>query len=403
MKIGRNSLCPCKSGKKYKLCCMAKNSVEIELNEASELCSCFDAEKITKGLELLNKKYDEGNLTNTENKICLLYLAQGYKNSGEYKKVIETLEKLEPYLNFKDNSESEFLTIIQTRFLYVYALAGLKYLDRAASIAEDVLKLLENTQYHMFYSEAVLELGKIYIFLGRLDEADTILTRGIEHLRINTNAEDYMSEIARLETNLATIKLKSDDEFIQKQAVNKLLECANVKAEYGDAEGITNIFCNLGLYYLEHCRYDYAIAYTRKDVFISRKIGDKRGLASSLGNLAVIYSKMNQFGPAKKILQEVDQMASILEDKYLLEQNCVNKNHLEDMAKSAGLNGEKIGPKALCKCGSGKEYKECCGRVDCEPTSIDFNFSQRTEEIENIIKEFSNFGQKTVELDYILR
>ena len=36
MKIGRNDKCPCGSGRKYKNCCLKKNTeVEKELNEKS--------------------------------------------------------------------------------------------------------------------------------------------------------------------------------------------------------------------------------------------------------------------------------------------------------------------------------------------------------------------------------
>lgn len=56
MKIGRNDKCPCGSGRKYKNCCLKKNTeVEKELNNMGELVFSFDEEKIEKGIKRLNE------------------------------------------------------------------------------------------------------------------------------------------------------------------------------------------------------------------------------------------------------------------------------------------------------------------------------------------------------------
>ena len=55
---------------------------------------------------------------------------------------------------------------------------------------------------------------------------------------------------------------------------------------------------------MERKKYDSAIAYTRKDLALSRKAGDKRAIVSSLNNLAVIYTDLNQFSKARGVLIE---------------------------------------------------------------------------------------------------
>ena len=35
-KIGRNELCPCGSGKKYKKCCIGKEIKEVEIDESTQ-------------------------------------------------------------------------------------------------------------------------------------------------------------------------------------------------------------------------------------------------------------------------------------------------------------------------------------------------------------------------------
>lgn len=42
MKIGRNDQCPCGSGKKYKQCCLNKNSMSNEFTEIRKIVSQFD-------------------------------------------------------------------------------------------------------------------------------------------------------------------------------------------------------------------------------------------------------------------------------------------------------------------------------------------------------------------------
>lgn len=41
-KVGRNAPCPCGSGKKYKRCCLVKNTLASTVDLSQELISCYE-------------------------------------------------------------------------------------------------------------------------------------------------------------------------------------------------------------------------------------------------------------------------------------------------------------------------------------------------------------------------
>ena len=72
-------------------------------------------------------------------------------------------------------------------------------------------------------------------------------------------------------------------------------------------------------------------------------------------------------------------------------------------AKIAGMNGEKMGPAALCKCGKGLSYKECCGKADFEPEELGFKIDNISEDIEVIQQQVAKRGRVASHIDYLLR
>ena len=71
------------------------------------------------------------------------------------------------------------------------------------------------------------------------------------------------------------------------------------------------------------------------------------------------------------------------------------------------MNGEKMGPAALCKCGKGLSYKECCGKADFEPEELGFKIDNISEDIEVIqqqvaqkIKEAREQGDLSENAEY---
>ncbi len=177
----------------------------------------------------------------------------------------------------------------------------------------------------------------------------------------------------------------------------------STKLKIGDLKGVANNYCNLGNYFRREKRYGRAIAYYRKDLYISRLIGDKRDLASTLGNFSTIYAEMKQFKQAKKILAEAKAIGVELNDERLLHISEGQLDYINSLAKEAGLNKVGIGDKALCGCDSGKLYNDCCGMADFEPVNLSHIYGGLSEEAEEIHEEFSLLGITPCPLDFILR
>lgn len=147
-------------------------------------------------------------------------------------------------------------------------------------------------------------------------------------------------------------------------------EASYFKRLIGDLEGLANNYCNLGLYYWRKKRYERAIASTRKDLYLSRKVGDLRATATTLCNLVAIYADLKQLSPARQLLKEAKQIGETLKDHRLIAIANHNFNKIDEIGKEAGQRKERVGPSADCGCGSGKEYRDCCGRADFEPVDI---------------------------------
>ena len=159
---------------------------------------------------------------------------------------------------------------------------------------------------------------------------------------------------------------------------------------------IFTVSINNGLFYL--CRVPY-----RKDLSLSNAVGDKREIASTLGNLATLYAELKQFSLGRKLLREAQQLGEELGDEYLLHITKHQFEYLNNLAKEAGTNNVPVGDKAKCLCGSSNLYKNCCGRADFEPVDIPHIYGGVSEDKKIIEQEMNKCGKKTSPLDFILR
>lgn len=401
MKIGRNDKCPCGSGRKYKKCCLKVNTeVEKELDNMGELVFSFDEEKIENGIKRLNELLLVSNISQEQKKRIYFYLLQAHKNHGEHNNVISTFEKLRQYLEFENETELEL--IIFCYITYAASLNELGLVENANEILADILTIVEEKSVSdIIYAGAVLELSKAILRLDQgTEKALEILNKALKKIPMN---DKNIGQIARINSNKAFILLNSKEKEEKEQGVKLLDDCLKVKIQEGDVEGICNIYCQLGMYYWREKKYDSAIAYTRKDLALSRKAGDKRAIVSSLNNLAAIYTDLNQFSKARGVLIEAKKISETLGDMQAIVIASENLEVVNHKAKIAGMNGEKMGPAALCKCGKGLLYKECCGKADFEPEELGFKIDKISEDIEVIQQEVAKQGRVASHIDYLLR
>ena len=401
MKIGRNDKCPCGSERKYKNCCLKKNTeVEKELNNMGELVFSFDEEKIEKGIKRLNELLAVSNISKEQKKGIYVYLLQAYKNHGEHNNVISIFEKLRQYLDFENETELELILFCYT--IYAASLNELGLVEDAKEILDDILTIVEEKNVSdITYAGVALELSKAVMRLDQgTEKALEILNKALKKIPKN---DKNIGQSARIISNKAFILLNSKEKEEKEQGVKLLDDCLRVKIQEGDVEGICNIYCQLGMYYWREKKYDSAIAYTRKDLALSRKAGDKRAIVSSLNNLGAIYTDLNQFSKARGVLIEAKKISETLGDMQAIVIASKNLKVVNHKAKIAGMNGEKMGPAALCKCGKGLSYKECCGKADFEPEELGFKIDNISEDIEVIQQQVAKQGRVASHIDYLLR
>ena len=177
---------------------------------------------------------------------------------------------------------------------------------------------------------------------------------------------------------------------------------ADTKFLSGDLHGLANSYSMRGLYHWRKGQFEPAIAFLRKDLALSRQVGDQTGLAQTLANLAGLYGQMRQPKAARRVLEEARKIAATLKnpslDGFVSNQTARLEKNTREMAKT----GESFGPAAPCQCGSGKNYRDCCGRADFEPVGLPWNFGGLSQDIEQATTAQTDLGIKPTRLDWFL-
>lgn len=406
-KIGRNDPCPCSSGKKYKNCCFPKrgqisNSFDVspldrEIHEAGMLSLEHNEKAITDAIERLRGLMNHPNLTEDQKLNIKLGLAQAYQRRGEHKNAIEVLDSIDTEMHV-DRERTMAACVKHLRAISCNAL-GLH--AEACNLFDEVLNEFDQADIDPKWRPIVcMEAGKAFRAVGANDRARKCWE---EALQFFTDSKDDVEHYARVKANQGFMLLDDPDESKQEEGVKIIEEASYHKGRIGDLQGLANNYCNLGLYYWRKKRYERAIAFIRKDLYFSRKLGDLRAIATSLCNLAALYGDLKQLSSARKLLEEAQQIAETIGDSRL--SVIVNNgfNRVNEIGREAGKKKERVGRSAICACGSGKKYQDCCGQADFEPIDIPIEFDGISKDLEPIEKEIRNAGKEPSRLDFILR
>ncbi|WP_322864423.1 YecA family protein [Aeromonas allosaccharophila] len=378
MKIGRNEKCSCGSGKKYKKCCAHKKLIHPTyltrqkdigqlIHDAGMMALEHDKASVEQSIKILNGILTDNNLSNEHQINAKLSLSVAYRHLGEHKNAINILGELNE--NYNNNNElSEAI-----HFSLAISYNSLGYHEDSCHIFNSILDGWNNVKCKSAQEKRqrgiyFIEAGKAFSSNGENDKAIECWNKSIELLK---EFEDSEAEhLGRAKANIACSKLRSGKEHIQLEGVMEVEESSRNKLLIGDIQGLANNYCNLGSYFITKKRYERAIAYYRKDLFLSKLVGNKREIASTLGNLALIYAELKQFKQARDMLRQADFIANELTDETLHEICKRQLEHINLAAKQCGINKISMGEKAECGCGSKKLYIECCGLADFEPISI---------------------------------
>jgi len=409
MKIGRNDPCPCNSGKKYKKCCLGlktekkvsgkSTSIDLEIERAGILSLEHDKTSIEKSISILTSIIDNYKLTENQFVNATLSLATAKQHIGEHNNALKTIDKLRD--RYDGKSDLSIYILIKIAISY----NSLGFTEKACEIWDEVLDLWDSKKVTNINERKIrgihlIESGKAYSSNNNNSKAKYCWEKSLSYLKdIKSEKEHYY----RAKSNLSFLMLKSIDEEEQQLGVSQLEDLVQRKLSIGDIQGVSTNYANLGTYFRKKGRYERAIAYYRRDLSLSNVVGDKREIASTLGNLATLYAELKQFTKGRKMLREAKQIGEELEDEYLLHIIKHQFDYLNNLAKEAGVNKLPVGGKAECLCGSNKLFKNCCGRADFDPVDIPHIYGGLSEDKKIIEQEMDACGKKSSPLDFILR
>lgn len=394
MKIERNEICFCGSKKKNKKCCNLKNvedeKVFDKLRTISEKSLSHDESLLIESINDLENLLIYSDLSH-ELKIQInLNLTGAYQRRGFHNKALELIKEFEKE---KINSDSHiYIYLIQLKAKSLTAIEkfelATKELDKIISY---LLSAIDNKEGAGLF---LVEASKIYINGGQIQSAHKCLDKSISLLKDN---EEEIEHFERAKANKAILMLHSPNDTIVDKGVELIKESIHSKNQIGDLEGLGTNYCNLGLHYWRKEDFKGAIAYLRKDLWITRKIGDLHGIAISLRNLTSLYLVLKQFKKAKILAIESIEIGNKIKDTVILQKAEFQKEQATEYAKQSGITKEPFESKALCICESGKKYTDCCGEADHEPIDFPFRFAGISEELKG-----SN-NKQTSRLDFIFR
>lgn len=142
MRIERNELCPCGSGRKYKNCCIGKNKDSIEiLRLINSQKGIFDHEQ-DKLIDVIKKcefLLVGSQFTDEERKAIDMELIQLYKLAGYDRKVIDIVDKI-------DLGDVDEITSVFIMMEYLHSLVNIGHLSKAIYAVgkiEPVVKRME--------------------------------------------------------------------------------------------------------------------------------------------------------------------------------------------------------------------------------------------------------------------
>ena len=399
---GRNDRCPCGSGKKYKNCCLEtkpskapESDWETSVQEAATQSLEFDSVKLESSISRLRELLSMPGLTGPQKLHGLTSYAMALQHHGEFDLALEQLERIDPsWIPAGDKFAK-----LNVDFRKASSLAHLGKYREAAACADTVANDLDALPLEV-QASILLELSRVYLLCRDFQSAEKACQRTMD---LADGKANLLEVFARAMTNLGSIKLQSHNEQAEAEGVALTERSIQLKADCGDLQGISTAYNNLALYYGRIQRYERAIAFFRRDLKLSREVGDLHGLAQTLLHIADLYSHLQQPNPALKLLHEANEIIARLHNGPLKQSGEQLSRAIDLRRQTAIKNGEKLGPAAQCKCGSGRIYADCCGKADIEPISLPWDLNSHSEATEQAYEEIRALGITPTRLDFFFR
>ena len=370
-----NKPCMCGSGKKYKKCCLL---IESDLEAINQLIHSLTELDLT-------KQFIEDVLKEIETKIAMLDLSdnvlkdiyinmvQHYQAIGKDKLVLELIEK------YKFDESEHSIIKLWYKMIKLIALRNLYSFEKVIELVPELLEMSRriewgNSNNNTVKSGVMLELGKTLSILIQMDG-------GKNQLAIDTCLELYDEIIEVYEKNIIhdidhyhgalgnkLMLLKKQGKSNSINIVDSIHEVLKKKLYVGNLQGVANAYSMLATHFLNEKDYKQAIAYSKKDIVLSREYGSYLDLVKPLLNLSIIYLECRQISQAKKVAREALQFAEKVKNSELEDRIKHHLMRIDEEAKLINSEGGYIGKNAICPCNSNGEnkklYVECCGEAD---------------------------------------
>ena len=395
-RVGRNDPCPCGSGLKYKKCCLGKvptdmappmgDGIDRRIHDAAVLSLEHSEASTIEAISRLEILVEDPGLSRSQKQSVFMSLAQAHQRRGQHRVAIDLLQSLRDEPSAQDDPALD----MSAAMLMAVSHNALGVNEQACKLFDAVLAFLEapGTEPRML-AMANIEAGKAYSQAGDPSRAKECWEAALKYCE---GREEEIEHQARVKANLGLLLLHDPDEEQQEQGVRTIEESSAMKRQIGDLDGLANNHCNLAIYFWGKKRYERAIAYMRTDLALSRHVGNLRSLASTLGNLAGLYTELRQLSSARALLREARQIGEDLQDEKLKAISEHGLRCVDQAGREARQQNVTIGPGTECACGSGRQYRDCCGRADFEP-----------EDLDKVMHEMKAAGVEPSRLDFILR
>ena len=353
-----------------------------------------DKEKVDRAVSELEKLIGEAGLTPSQRRHGLINYVQALQHCGRHSDALAVLDNLRNEQGATDSKSEVFEALCRATSLSV--------LGDHTGACELVRRQIQNLDTFSDRERGMMlvEVGKILATAGEANEARRCWEQGLQALEGNQAETEHY---ARLLANLASLKLKSGDEQLEAEGIEMMDRAIEMKTSVGDLHGLANSYDMLAFFYARNRRFERAIAYFRRGLALSRQVGDTHGLVQALLNLSGLYCQLRQVGSARRLMNEALKLSEGLKNEHLNHVCRHNQEQINLNAREFSLNGETLGAKAACMCGSGKTYEECCGRADFEPVTLPWAFGNRSQNAQELYKELEAAGIKPSRLDLFLR
>lgn len=400
MKIERNEPCLCGSGKKNKTCCKNDHIDSPKFDElsrrAAQLTLNQNEKQLLQGISKLEQYVSYSNIEISTKLELTINLIGAYHRRGLHKKALEKLDMIQLLVQ-PDDIFSKIIIAIYYGTSYFALQQYQSAVSKVDSIIEILLQKSEDGDRIGYF---LLEAGKIYMAGERIEDATTVLEKCIHLFQTVPNEQETLQ---KARANLALIMMRSSDATIVKKGLDALRDSIKNKTESGDLVGLSIDYSNLGRFFHSSRNYKSALAYYRKDLWLSRQIGDLHAVDISLRNLINIYSELKQFKAAKGLLQESQTIAATLQDELIAQMANSHLEYIRTLEKSAWEQRQLTGPAAPCGCGVGKSYQECCGITDQEPVDLLFRFAGDSDFLLGEHYKFKKRESRINKLDFIFK